>query len=169
VPENEEVKKAITHGLPTWEDVAAETSQDKREIMAEKIIRFLRYHFQDNAVFVDKPVISGAYQTATIDTTTHTFFKLTLKGGDDKLDISTGNGSVVDASVVTTPGLYNIMARDFKFNTPNPSNATTIATSSYIVIHQINKCLYYKGEYDDLGRLNSVRKKSGSVLAKRLN
>jgi uncharacterized surface protein with fasciclin (FAS1) repeats len=142
VPVNEAVRSAVQRGLPTWDDVEAATDQDERDAKAEKIIRFLRYHFQDNAVFLDKPAISASYETATLNTNTKTFYKLELNGGNRSLNIKTASGGT--ASVKTDEGLFNIMARDFKFNTANPATATTIETSSYIVIHQINECLYFE-------------------------
>jgi uncharacterized surface protein with fasciclin (FAS1) repeats len=142
VPTNESVREAIRLGLPTWDDVEAATDQEERDAKAEKIIRFLRYHFQDNAVYLDKPSLSGAYETATLNTNTDTFYKLILTGGNYSLNIKMASGDI--AQVKTDKGLFNIMARDFKFNTANPATATTIETSSHIVIHQIDKCLYFE-------------------------
>jgi uncharacterized surface protein with fasciclin (FAS1) repeats len=142
VPTNDEVLKAISNGLPTWDDVEAVGDQDERDARAEKIIRFLRYHFQDNAVFLDKPAISASYETATLNTDKEIFYKLSLSGGNYSLNITTETGG--SASVKTDEGLFNIMARDFKFNTTKPEDATTIETSAYTVIHQIDKCLYFE-------------------------
>jgi len=145
VPTNVEVLKAIQGGLPTWDDVAAITSDSLRQIKANQIIRFVRYHFQDNGVFLDTPSISSDFQTATLNTASQTFFKLRVNGGNKNLNITDGSGD--DPAIINnTDGNYNIMARDFKFNTGNPKTATTIVTSSYIVIHQINRCLYFDGE-----------------------
>jgi uncharacterized surface protein with fasciclin (FAS1) repeats len=157
VPGNDEVRNAFSNGLPTWDDVERATDQDERDALAEKIIRFLRYHFQDNAVFLDKPAIPAAssgttfasYETATLNTKTDTFFKLYLSGGNYSLNVRTEQTkNETDenkiARVKTGNGLFNIMARDFKFNTATPETATTIETSSYIVIHQIDKCLYFE-------------------------
>ncbi|NDW17756.1 hypothetical protein D0T53_02350 [Dysgonomonas sp. 216] len=142
VPTNEAVQNALDAGLPSWDDVEAETDQDKRDALAEKIIRFLRYHFQDNAVFLDKVGVSASYETATLDKNTDTFYKLTLNGGNYALNIQTESGG--STSVKTDESLFNIMGRDFKFNTANPVTSSSIVTSSYIVIHQINDCLYYE-------------------------
>ena len=142
VPTNDEVQKAIQNGLPTWDDVEAATDQDVRDSLADKIIRFVRYHFQDNSVFLDNTTTSGSFETATLNNNTSTFYKLNLSGGNHSLNLTTEAGGT--AHVVTGNGLYNIMARDFKFNTPDPANATMIETSSYIVIHQIDKCLYFE-------------------------
>jgi len=142
VPTNDEVQKAIQNGLPTWDDVEAATDQDVRDSLADKIIRFVRYHFQDNSVFLDKTTTSGAFETATLNNNTETFYKLNLSGGNYSLNVTTETGET--AHVVTANGLYNIMARDFKFDTADPATATLIETSSYIVIHQIDKCLYFE-------------------------
>lgn len=143
VPTNEEVRNAIQNGLPTWDDVEATTDQEERDARAEKIIRFLRYHFQDNAIFLDKVNTSSVpYETATLNNTTETFYKLYISQGNYSLNIRTDSGG--SAKVKTDNGLFNIMARDFKFDAPNPINASMIETSSYIVIHQIDKCLFFE-------------------------
>lgn len=144
VPENKEVLKAIENGLPTWEEVELETDEEKRDALADKIIRFLRYHFQDNAFFLDNHESGSTipYETATLNLDTETFYKLYLKPGRNSLELQTESDGT--ARVMTENGLYNIMARDFKFNTATPTTATTIETSSHIVIHQIDKCLYFE-------------------------
>ena len=143
VPTNEEVQKAIDNNIiPTWEDVAAETDQDERDKKANKIIRFLRYHFQDNAVFLDKTSINSSYETATLNLNTEVFYKLYLTGGNYSLTVRDAKGE--SAHVITNGALFNIMARDYKFNTASPSTATMIETSSNIVIHQIDKCLFFE-------------------------
>ncbi|MDR1122296.1 MAG: fasciclin domain-containing protein [Dysgonamonadaceae bacterium] len=151
VPTNEEVQKAIRNGLPTWDDVEATNDQDERDALAEKIVRFLRYHFQDNSVFIDKPAIADStfYETATLNNLTKTFYKLKLEGGNYSLKVKTERtlnetDDTKIAHVKKDGGLFNIMARDFKFDTPSPQAATMIETSSYIVIHQIDKCLFFE-------------------------
>jgi uncharacterized surface protein with fasciclin (FAS1) repeats len=161
VPTNEEVLKAIQAGLPTWDDVAAITSDTLRQLKANQIIRFVRYHFQDNGIFLDKAPISSTYQTATLDDNTQTFFKLNVASGSNTLQITDGSvtegSSPNPAAVNNTIGNYNIMARDLVFNTANVNTATTIVTSSYVVIHQIDRCLYFDGEK----KLLAVNVKSG--------
>jgi uncharacterized surface protein with fasciclin (FAS1) repeats len=142
VPTNSAVRQAIQSGLPTWDDVTAATNQEQRDALAEKIIRFLRYHFQDNSVYLDKTAISTSYETATLNMHSETFYKLNLSGDNYQLNIGTEAGGT--AHVKTDGGLFNLMARDFKFNTSNPATATTIETSSYVVIHQIDNCLYFE-------------------------
>lgn len=162
VPDNDKVKEAIKNGLPTWEDVAAETVDSLRQRKANQIIRFLRYHFQDNAVFLDKMPVSSEYQTATLNTNTETFYKLKVSGGGTSLRITDGSGDAPAVVSNSVQGLYNIMARDFKFNSSKPANANTIITSSYIVIHQINRCLYYDGEKSELAQnvKSNIRKRT---------
>lgn len=145
IPTNDQVRNAIqTKGLPTWDDVENETDQDERDALAEKIIRFVRYHFQDNAVFLDKYSASSRlpYETATLNLETETFYRLYLDLNNYSLNINTESGGT--AQVMKDNGLYNIMARDFKFNSATVENATMIETSAYVVIHQIDKCLYFE-------------------------
>jgi uncharacterized surface protein with fasciclin (FAS1) repeats len=157
VPTNDQVQSAIDrHLVPTWDDVeranngeitswntiSSDNPTVLRDTLASMIVRFVRYHFQDNSIFLDKGFVSGSYQTAALNNSTETFYKLALSGGNHSLNIKTGSGET--AHVLTSGGKYNIMARDFKFNTASPATATQIITSSYIVIHQVDKCLYFQ-------------------------
>lgn len=146
VPTNDAVEKAYAMGLPTWEEVEAETDIDERDKKAEMIIRFLRYHFQDNAVYLDNntSTVTGAYETATLNEETETFYKLNINSGNYSLSLTTHNGG--QANVIKSSGLYNMMARDFKFNTADASTSTLIETSAYTVIHQIDNCLFYEND-----------------------
>lgn len=154
VPTNEEVRKAIQNGLPTWEEVEAEGNQEERDILADKIIRFIRYHFQDNSIYLDRynKVTKVPYETATLNLETETFHKLYLDLDNYSLDIRTDEKTTsgwrpsesVKAKVLKDKGLYNIMARDFKFNASSVDNSDRIITSAYVVIHQIDKCLFFE-------------------------
>lgn len=63
VPSNEAMQRAYEQGLPTWSDLKmqiesfnGETSDSLKNVIktgADLITKFVRYHFQDNSVYVD--------------------------------------------------------------------------------------------------------------------
>jgi uncharacterized surface protein with fasciclin (FAS1) repeats len=171
VPTNDAINKAISDGLiRPWETQGAIIGINQMTDATEKaaailnLERFIRYHFQDNSVFIDSQSSTYTYQSATIksdDAVTHfgTFknkyyrIGITSNGGD--LMLTTESNST--AKVVTTNGLYNIMTRDYVFNGKLSSfknadgtgsgtefSSSLITTSSTAVIHQIDKVLTFK-------------------------
>ncbi len=166
VPTNDAIQQAIDDGtIHTWDEINAITDIAIRDEYVSQLERFLRYHFQDNSVFVGDQAYSDLeYQTATIklddsqtafNTYKNKYYKLGLNSDGDNLQISTENyGS---ANVVKDNGLYNILTRDYIFG-DNPAkygeidgsgagtnfNNSTIITSSTAVIHQIDNVLKFE-------------------------
>jgi uncharacterized surface protein with fasciclin (FAS1) repeats len=138
IPTNEAVQEAIRSGvIKTWEQIAALPMEERAE-ETEKLYNLLRYHFQDNSVYISGERVEKSYETATLNKDTEKFYKLTLNGNGSNLELTTASGG--KAAVVTSSALYNISCRDYKFNTAG----TQIETSSYAVVHQIDKVLEYK-------------------------
>ncbi|MBN2765678.1 MAG: fasciclin domain-containing protein [Paludibacteraceae bacterium] len=185
VPTNQAVRSAIVKGeIVPWESLIESGDTivkgiNDLECLAEKnaaienLERFLRYHFQDNSVFIDGQPLSYLYQSATMkkdEQPTHwgtfknKFYRIGVAGSGDNLTLTTENNKKVN--VDKSMGLYNIMTRDIVFNNRpstfrnydnSGSGATYISsriyTSSTAVIHQVDDYLSYKTG------LNPVRKK----------
>ncbi|GAB6011310.1 fasciclin domain-containing protein [Viscerimonas tarda] len=143
VPTNEAVQRAIANGLPTWEQIKAQGDAEVRKAMTEKLVRFLRYHFQDNSLYIDGSSLAAkAYETAALNEQSKRFYTLTVSSSENNMKVIDGAGNT--RNVITGGGLYNIMARDYKFNSNDPKKATAIETSAFAVIHQIDDVLYYE-------------------------
>lgn len=119
------------------------------------ILDFVRYHIQDNSVYVDNlphKLVEGdkvyyqvSYETATLDTQTKRFSKVTVetKAGPYGGNTITVKGDIDEFDntcyVVNTPGtegtMFNIMTRDLELT------GRTIETSSFAVVHQIDNFL----------------------------
>ncbi len=147
VPKNDAVEQAISDGLiHSWDEInsASISGQDSIDAIYN-LIRFIRYHFQDNSVYAGMTVDAN-YQTATAKTSDTTTILYTYKNKYFKLgvDASGGNitltmdkakyysettkdeipyGNEIKATVQKDDGLYNIMARDYVFN-KNPRSTT---------------------------------------------
>ena len=67
VPTNEAILQAIDEGLiMNWEQIDRLEDAQVKVNEISKLERFLRYHFQDNSVFLDGETYYKLYQTATI-------------------------------------------------------------------------------------------------------
>lgn len=169
VPTNEAIQAAIDNGTITpWSQIYALAPGQAQSVAINKMIRFLRYHFQDNAVFFGQPV-NARYSTQTIKqnanasywgTARNKYLKIGVEGSGSALVLTTEANKKVN--VVTDGGLYNIIAKDYIFsnssatqklpsdfknidgtgNTAGTSfNGSRISTSSSAVIHQIDGVL----------------------------
>ncbi|MCA1744200.1 MAG: fasciclin domain-containing protein [Bacteroidales bacterium] len=171
VPTNEAINAAIANGvIIPWESRDGILGINEMETLAEQnsaiknLERFLRYHFQDNAVLISGESVVHNYQTATIkldDLPSHfgtykdKYYKLGINGDGENLTITTESNS--QAQVVKDKGLYNIITRDYVFNgnplvyrevdgsgTGSLYSGSRITTSSSAVIHQVDNVLMFK-------------------------
>ena len=165
VPTNEAIQQAIADGIiHNWDEINAVTDVTIRDQYVAQLERFLRYHFQDNSVYVGDDSFYYEYQTATIknddvvtrfNTFKNKYYKLGIESDGNNLTLETeGYGS---AHVVKDNGLYNILSRDYIFNdSPNQFGDinqsgygskeftdSRITTSSTAVIHQIDNVLKF--------------------------
>ena len=141
VPTNESIEALQQAGkLPTWEQVDAYEmagNLTKKSQDSLKIVNFLKYHIQDNALFIGAEVESGDFETSVIDPSTERFYRVNAKLTDDGIQLIDHAGN--QRHVLTdNPSLFNLMAREFQFNTSDASKASSIETSSSAVIHRIN-------------------------------
>lgn len=179
VPSNEAMDRAHEQGLPTWDDLAdmiegwnGETNDSLRNVIktgADLITKFVRYHFQDNSVFVDNvPHVlkvdkgldaSGnrvyeeqtevTYETSSFNEERNRFSTVLVSTDETKNTISVRGdfGENEDANVcyvIKEDGkenvLYNVMVREIEYS------GSSISTSSYAVVHLLDNFLVYGGE-----------------------
>ena len=155
VPTNESIEALQRAGkLSTWEKVeayeeAGNMSAKTRDSL--QIANFVKYHIQDNALFIGAEPDEADYETAVIDPSTERFYRLSAKLTETGIELidqaSKVSGNRQPAHVVTTnPALYNLMAREYQYNSSDPMGATNIETSSSAVIHLIDKPLLISNE-----------------------
>jgi hypothetical protein len=157
VPTNESIDELIaSKKLPTWDDVAAlDTSysdqKKKAETYTQQINDFLRYHIQDNSLFIHADNTTGnddsnadgtstsEFETASIDRTNKTFNKLSITTDKDGNSISIRDKAGNTRRVMTEKaGLFNLMAREYTYQHTDKSKATILHNSSSAVIHLID-------------------------------
>lgn len=154
VPTNESIQQLYAQGLPTPDEVKAlidsaanDESKLDEALAKQKIVQhFIKYHFQDNSLFVDNnagdKAINGRYETSML---LGTSFKT--------LDVQATNNAM------TVKGLYgperhvtnvrNIIAREYQYNVTdvsNPMSSSEIYSTANVVIHQIDGPLMYSAD-----------------------
>ncbi len=184
VPTRQAINDAIQAGLPSWDEIEADfnscmnedehpaTYADSLRLQAKitYLTNFLRYHFLDNSVFVDKSDISDTeYVTASYDNDKGLFCKVIIRRNGGTLQVEDNYGG----SWLTASGRVNVMARDITCSkTPknaNTMNGITIDGSSFAVLHQINGVLNHttlvNGRYDSTWATSANAKKYLSKFA----
>lgn len=163
VPTNEAMQQAYANGLPTWDDIEVFVSDEnnmvegvlteenklKAQAMITTLVNFLKYHFQDQSIFVDNVTSEEEdYSTSCIDNAINAYIPLTVSRTPGSLTVEDATGHYVN---VQTP--YNVLANDMRFNyAGTSSNCKYVKTTSYVVIHQIPEPLRFaplsNGRYD---------------------
>jgi uncharacterized surface protein with fasciclin (FAS1) repeats len=157
VPTNEAIQQLHDEGLlPTWSDYESLRVEDfggdstalkkAQSKVAGRITDFLRYHIQDNALFIGgEPINGGKYETSKMNGATKRFYSIEVTADDNAMVMK---DQVNDATrrVITEGGLYNIMGREYWIETTGSgaNERTQIYNASDVVVHQINGVLLYE-------------------------
>ena len=162
VPTNEQVTAARAKGLMTWNEIEewvkgrtndyenelSEADLAKARTMITVLVNFVKYHFQDQSVFVDNITGTQQYQTSCIDNVTNSYLSLDVNQSPSALSVLDRSGKTVD--VVASEEMRNILARDICYNA-RAASASYIKNSSYVVIHQIDGYLNFNSPEDYKG------------------
>jgi uncharacterized surface protein with fasciclin (FAS1) repeats len=118
VPSNQAISNAISAGkIKSWADINALTGAARTQEI-NKMVRFLRYHFQDNAIFFGHQV-NDQFQTATIKTdnkVTHwktaqnKYYKVGVVGDANSMKLTTELNKTANVMSIN-----NIIAKDYNF------------------------------------------------------
>jgi hypothetical protein len=156
VPTNESIQALQDAGkLSSWEKV--DQFEETGNLTAKtrdslEIVNFLKYHIQDNALFIGAANETGDFETSQLNPTTGRFYKLTSELTDngitimdevDKQNASAGN-KTSHKVLTSNPALYNLMAREYQYNNADASKANMLQTTSSAVIHLIDRPLQVK-------------------------
>lgn len=145
VPTNESLQALLDNGtLPTWEEYELETDAEIKKAIKDSIESFLKYHIQDNSVFLDKAAVSGNFETSAMNQETGRFYKLSVEGDGIQGLVLTDLRGNQRRVVQSDAGLYNLMVREYLFDNADKERATSIFASSYASVHQIDGPLFFK-------------------------
>ncbi len=153
-PTNEAMEEAFAMGLPTLEmldEAMAIDEDDTTEIYKEiedsaahlrkVMLDFVKYHIQDNSIFIDNGFESGNYETAKTNPSTGRSFKLTVDVDANDLYVE---GVCSEKQKVNKDKMYNVCTREYWLNNATASRATLIETASSVVLHAVDHPLLYK-------------------------
>jgi hypothetical protein len=153
-PTNSAIEAMQTAGeLPTIDQVShveGETTADSLIVENElQVVRdFVQYHIQDNAIFVNPIMkaseLDGTYQTANFDSKNKRFNSLKVSVQNGALSVTDSHTASPNTRHVVTDGLYNLIAREYQYDSKDALSASSIYCTSEIVIHQIDGVLLYK-------------------------
>ncbi|RKV77578.1 MAG: hypothetical protein D8H91_10515 [Alloprevotella sp.] len=164
-PTNEAILHEINvNKLPTWESIesyltanlkkdvalAADKSNQaevdaikkhndevklKAQVQITLLVNFLKYHFQDQSLFVDNVNNTDKYTTSSVNNETKVYETVEVRQSNNSLTVVDKAGNAVK---VMEP--YNLLARDANFDSSSP---LYIRSSSYAVVHTINQALHF--------------------------
>ena len=154
VPSNESLDALHNAGiLPYWEDLEAQTdsawggNRDAAKVMRykirQRILDFLRYHIQDNAIFMGEGVVQGRYETSKLNPSNRKFYSLAVDADNYAISVTDALGN--ERQVQRTEGLYNNMCREYLYSNKDKEQAPkgTLYSSSHAVVHLIDAPLFY--------------------------
>ena len=161
VPKDDYIKSWINAGyLPTWDDydkinktnyptLTDAELKAAQDTTANIIVNFVKYHIQDNSVYVGGTPCSGTeYETGTLNMTSKRFYTVEVTTNATSGSVK-GKGN--DSSIPFASEYYNKPGREMWIElssgadelTANNVYKSKIAASSYIVVHKINGVLCY--------------------------
>ena len=142
VPTNDAIQKLIDAGtLPTWEQVDEEEDEEVADSLTTVIEHFIRYHIMDNSIYIGMGADKANYETAAYEIVEDNLSYHKLDVNYDNSGITIVDESGTKHSVQTAGGLYNLMAREYQYDSGSAPSAQNIYTSSYAVVHQIDGVL----------------------------
>lgn len=159
VPTSDVIKDMQAKGyLPSWSDFEEVDDGEKykdfnseqkkfiKYIIKSRINNFLRYHIQDNSLYVGGTAVQGEsvrYETSKINPANGRFFSLGVTAVGDNLEITDQRGN--KCHVVKKTGLYNNICREYWFQNHGTTRNQwkTIYSTSDAVVHLIDGALLY--------------------------
>ena len=150
VPSNQAIEQLQKDGkLSSWEQVETDHAVGNAAQAATdslNIVNFLKYHIQDNALYIGAQNESGNYETALINSKTKRFYMLQTALKDDSIEVTDATGvkhTVTKKTDTSGKDLYNIQAREYLYDNKDATTATNLYTTSSAVIHLIDSPLAY--------------------------
>ncbi len=153
VPSDEDIDRLHEQGyLPFWSDyealaedqtLDANQLRQARKIVSERIMNFVKYHIQDNSIFISgNPVNHVKFETSTLNPKNKRFYSLEVTADDNNLVITDLLNNTRHAKKGATTS--NLMGREYWIqNANNPNHNEMLYNASDVVVHMIDGPLIY--------------------------
>ena len=150
IPSDAAIKQMIDNGyLPTWDDYDTATSEEEKEAIAERIHNFIRYHIQDNSVYIGGDKVSNyQYESAKLNPKNNRFYSLSVTQDGNSLTVKDQLGRTFTAKTAES----NKCCREYWIelgsgvkvdNLRTGAYKCGISSSSNAVLHKIDGVLLY--------------------------
>ena len=162
VPTNSSIKALETKGvLPTWEDYdkayadAGDTEDTICKIIKNRILNFVKYHIQDNAVLINmapdkdsegNALTTNDYETMMLNPTTNRFYPLNVNFSKTSMTIKDHVGNTRHV-LTSNSKLYNNVCREYWID-GNDYRTKTLYASADAVVHLIDGPLFYSSSQE---------------------
>lgn len=142
VPTEQAINEAIASDpdLYTWEQIKASPSVEIMRQRARDLLDFIRYHFVDNAVYINGLSSPAAEYYTQARTPSNTFRSVRIARTPTSITVTDGNGR--QATVNLAGGSSNVSAREILYH--RSGREAMIDASSRAVIHKIDHALTFK-------------------------
>lgn len=154
MPSDADIKILHDQGyLPYWSDyeaLADDPTLDAalltkaRKIVLDRITNFVKYHIQDNAIYISgTPVSNVRFETSTLNPKNKRFYSVQVSANDTQLSVTDLLGN--QRHVVTLgSNTHNLMGREYWIeNSKNLNHLEGLYNASDVVLHHIDGVLLY--------------------------
>lgn len=131
--------------LPTWEDFVNASSDEEQVFIANRIHDFVRYHVQDNSVFVNGGNINATYETAKVNSDTKKFYTLNVNANASQLTVTDAlnNKYTVGINDFCNKPIREYWIQGTPGKIKDKTTITQIKGCSNAVVHKIDGALFY--------------------------
>ena len=136
ITDYQQAHKDLTEEQEAELDQLTDYGMSMKQRIQDVIDNFVRYHIQDNSIYLGGTDSTGVYETAAVDTAMNRFRRLNVSNYQRVLRVTDATGNT---ATVIDGAHSNIMTRQYYFN---KSNRTIYGTSS-AAIHLIDRALSY--------------------------
>ena len=136
ITDYQQAHKDLTEEQEAELDQLTDYGMSMKQRIQDVIDNFVRYHIQDNSIYLGGADSTGVYETAAVDTAMNRFRRLNVSNYQRVLRVTDATGNT---ATVIDGAHSNLMTRQYYFT---KSNRTIYSTSS-AVIHLIDRALSY--------------------------
>ncbi|MBQ9636618.1 MAG: fasciclin domain-containing protein [Prevotella sp.] len=152
VPTDAEIERLHAEGvLPDWEDYENLTAdmfggnatalRQARKVISDRILNFLKYHIQDNSVFIGgEGTTDVKYETSTLNPANNRFYSVSVTADDNDMTIVDQLNNV---RRVVKGNNYNLIGREYWIQSASNVASVSLYNASDLVVHQIDGALFY--------------------------
>ncbi|MCM1109591.1 MAG: fasciclin domain-containing protein [Clostridium sp.] len=141
VPTEQAINDAIAADpeLFTWDQIIATPSDSERKERTRALLKFIRYHFVDNSMYINGLTSPSQEYYTSARTAFDTFHSVHISRTPTSLIVTDENGN---SSTITAGNESNLAAREVLYH--NKGVEKYIDASSRAVIHKIDRALTFK-------------------------